>query len=78
MKYTYEDLVRDVNIGHDIEFIFNGKLYGIINVREGFGLGEDKKKFKYFKTPQELLDNGTIDEKSLKEIWGEVEFFARL
>ncbi|MGV3465184.1 MAG: hypothetical protein ACO1OT_07820 [Heyndrickxia sp.] len=43
MKYTNEELVRDVNIGHEMEFKFNGKLYGMINVEEGSGLGEDTK-----------------------------------
>ncbi|MFJ7934539.1 hypothetical protein [Sporosarcina sp. NPDC096371] len=78
MNYTYEELERDVHIGHEIEFKFNGKLYGIINVPEGRGLGEDQKRFTYFKTAQELLDNGMIEGKRLKEIWGEVEFLYRL
>ena len=78
MNYTYEELERDVNIGHEIEFKFNGKLYAIINVPEGFGIGEDKKHFIYFKTPQELLANGMIEGKLLKKIWGEVEFLYRL
>jgi len=67
-----------VKIGHEIEFEFEGKIYGIINVPEGRGLGEVQKGFYYFKTAQELLDNGMIEGKLLKEIWGEVEFLFRL
>ena len=78
LNYTYGELERDVKIGHEIEFEFEGKTYGIINVPEGRGLGEDQKRFNYFKTAQELLDNGMIEGKLLKEIWGEVEFLFRL
>jgi len=76
LNYTYEELERDVKIGHEIEI--EGKTYGIINVPKGRGLGEGQKRFNYFKTAQELLDNGTIEGKLLKGIWGEVEFLFRL
>ena len=45
LNYTYEELERDVKIGHEIEFEFEGKTYGIINVPEGRGLGEGQKRF---------------------------------
>ncbi|MCM3126007.1 MULTISPECIES: hypothetical protein [unclassified Mesobacillus] len=73
MHYSYDDLVRDIKIGHEIEFKYKGKLYGTINVIEGYGLGEHNKEFEYFKTPEELLNNGKINGEHLKDIWNEVE-----
>ncbi|AZU62485.1 hypothetical protein [Neobacillus mesonae] len=76
MDYSYEELVRDIKMGHEIEFSYKGKIYGTLNVKEGFGLGENNKEFVFYKNPQELLDNGTINGKKLKDIWDKVEIIT--
>jgi len=73
MDYTYDELVRDIKIGHEIEFRYKGKIYGTLNVEEGFGLGEHKKKFVFYETPEDLLENGKINGETLEDIWNEVE-----
>ncbi|MEH7549827.1 hypothetical protein V7306_29330 [Neobacillus vireti] len=73
MDYSFEEFERDINIGHEIEFRFKGKIYRTVNVKEGYGVGEHLKEFVYFNTPQELLDNGTENGEKLKDIWNEVE-----
>ncbi|CAM3877190.1 hypothetical protein [Mesobacillus thioparans] len=49
MNFPYDEIVRDIKIGHEIEFRYKGKLYGTLNVEEGFGLGEHNKEFVFFK-----------------------------
>lgn len=34
MDYSYDELVRDINIVHEIKFKYKGKIYGILNVKE--------------------------------------------
>ncbi len=66
MDYSYEELVRDIKMGREIEFSYKGKIYGTLNANEGFGLGVNDKEFIFYKNPQELLDNGTINGKKRK------------
>ncbi|GAQ19770.1 cytoplasmic protein [Oceanobacillus picturae] len=72
-RYSYQELVRDIHIGHEIEFTYKGKRYITLNVLEGFGLCEDNVSVSYYKNPEELIKNGEIDGKSLKDIWNDVE-----
>ncbi|MFD2629551.1 hypothetical protein [Oceanobacillus kapialis] len=77
-RYTYQELVRDIHIGHEIEFKYKGKLYITLNVQEGFGLAESNKYCTYHKTPKELLQKGKIEGKSLKDLWEDVEVISIL
>lgn len=76
MLYSYDELVRDIKIGHEIEFKYKGKIYGTVNIEKGYGLGEHNKEFGYFKTPEEHLNNGKIKGEKLKDIWNEVEIIT--
>lgn len=46
-KYLFSDMLNDLKIGHEIEFEYNGKLYGIFN--------RDKKWFFFADNQDELL-----------------------
>ncbi|WP_312476171.1 hypothetical protein [Neobacillus sp.] len=73
MDYSFVEFERDIEMGHEIEFRYKGKVYININAKDGYGFRGDLKDFVYYKTPQELLDNGTINGKKLRDIWDEVE-----
>ncbi len=67
------DVEIEDQLGHEIEFTYKGKRYIALNAEEGFGLGENNNECSYYKSPEELIKNGEIDGKSLKDIWNDVE-----
>jgi hypothetical protein len=74
MPYSYEDLERDLSIGHELEFTYKGKEYSITNNKVGWYLS-GVNDYQSFTNTIELLEKGTIDGKHLKEIWNDVNRF---
>ncbi|GLH62947.1 hypothetical protein [Parageobacillus sp. G301] len=73
MDYSFEDLENDLEIGHEIHFVYKGQKYSISCSHDGWHLSEFYKDYQTFRTHKELLENGTINGKYLKEIWNDVE-----
>ncbi|OPH61823.1 hypothetical protein BC351_00860 [Paenibacillus ferrarius] len=73
MSYSYEDLERDLAIGHELHFNFKGREYSISNNKDGWYLSESYSDYQSFVDTNELLAKGKIDGKLLKEIWDEVD-----
>lgn len=73
VEYTLEDLKRDLEIGHELQFRYNGKEYSISHSQNGWHLCEFYKDDQTFNTQRDLLKYGTINGKHLREIWHDVE-----
>lgn len=70
--YNYENLKKDLLIGREIEFKYNGKLYSLSNSPKGWSLCRDNEVigniFKEIQQFIKFLDAVKLDEMSLKEI----------
>ncbi|RKD26035.1 hypothetical protein BEP19_01565 [Ammoniphilus oxalaticus] len=73
MNYTFDDLTRDLMIGHELHFRYNGKNYYISQSQGGWVLTRFDQQYELFESQAALLQGGKIDGKSLREIWDEVE-----
>lgn len=73
MKLSYDTLVEYLRQGREIEFYFSGKKYSFSNNNDGCYITEYNNPIdQAFKTPDELIEKGTIDGHSIKEIWDSV------
>jgi hypothetical protein len=73
MSYSYDELCRDLDIGHELHFKYKEKEYSISHTIEGSYLSEFYGEYQSFNDHAELLQKGTIEGKSLKDIWDDVE-----
>lgn len=73
MDYTFDDLKRDLETGHEIHFRYMDKDYSISHSQNGWHLCEFYKDDQTFETHSDLLNNGTINGKHLGKIWGTVK-----
>jgi len=73
MDYTYDELIKDLEIGHEVHFRFAGKEYSISHSKKGWHLYEFYKDGQTFATQSDLLKHGTINGKHLSDIWEMVE-----
>lgn len=70
MEYSFNELSRDLDIGHEIEFTYTTRKFSITNTGSGWVLTEFyKQDDQVFSTAQGLLHHGTIDGILLKKIW---------
>jgi hypothetical protein len=70
MDYTFENLKRDLSIGHEIEFIYLDRRFSITNTPAGWSLAEYyKDEIGIYSSHQNLLQYGKVDKKTLHEIW---------
>jgi len=73
MEYSYNDLVNDLEIGHEIEFTHLNCDYSISHNDQGWHLYcVDTGNNQSFKDVGDLLNNGKILGKSLRDIWNSV------
>ncbi|WP_240416792.1 hypothetical protein [Paenibacillus periandrae] len=73
MSYSFEELVRDLDNGHELHFKYLGKEYSISHNSNGTYLSEFNSDYQTFTDHIELLQKGMIDGKHLKDIWKDVE-----
>jgi hypothetical protein len=75
MSYSFEELIKDLDIGREIEFSFKTKKYYI-------GCGTGKYMYWEFnneaseiigKNPEELLSKVKVEGKLIKDIWEFIE-----
>jgi hypothetical protein len=70
LEYSYQQLVEDLHIGHEIEFLFSNKKYSFSNNESGWFLtvfGEEQ--YQSFCSVSSLLEQARIEGKSIEEIW---------
>jgi hypothetical protein len=60
MPYTYNELCKDLDIGHEMHFKYKGKEYSISHNNEGYYLSEFNGEHQSFIDHVELLQKGTI------------------
>ena len=73
MIYPFNEFVRDLKLGREVEFTYNNIGYFISYDNRGSTLfKEDDKTIQIFKDFDELLTNARIDSKPLIQVWGEV------
>lgn len=70
-----DDLINDINIGHEIEFKYNGIQYSICPDDKNccFNVMEDPSKEQIFKNIEDLVENLIIEGKKFKEIFSSIE-----
>ncbi len=71
--YRFEELKKDLSTGREVEFQYKGNKYSISHNKEGWYLtrfGDDTEQS--FANSNDLLKYGTIEAKTLNEIWDEV------
>lgn len=74
MDYIYSMLVEDLLLGHEFEFAYKGKTYGIVNGDKGRILCTDNKAISSdYEDILELLNTVKIDGKSIEEIFSEID-----
>ncbi|TKI56599.1 hypothetical protein E8L90_14610 [Brevibacillus antibioticus] len=76
LPYTFDDLRNDVIMGREIHFLYEGKEYSISHSSRGSHLCEFYQDDYTFSTREELLTNGTIAGKNVRDIWPHVEVTA--
>lgn len=70
LEGNYEDSFRFKDFTFDIAFHFNGKMKIYeLNIN---GYDEDATHY-FYNSAEELLENGRIDGKTIKEIWNDLE-----
>lgn len=63
------EFLNCLNIGHEIEFCYNGNKYSFSQCRDGWCLTKYKdENCQVFKTPEEMLENGIIEGRVVKTI----------
>lgn len=74
MNYNYSMLVEDLLLGREFEFTYKGKIYGIINAHKGYVLCKENEVLThYYDNVLELLSNIRIKNKSIEEVFNEID-----
>lgn len=75
MKYTFEKMLEDLAIGHEVEFKYKGEKYSISTNKDGWYLTKysDWENYQSFKTYMDLINRSNIDNKKIKDIWKDVK-----
>lgn len=78
MEYTFEELQDDVALGRAIDFYYKGHKFFISNAvienkRRWFLSKFGDHSYQSFDTVDQLLRDGTIYDRHIKDIWSEVE-----
>lgn len=74
MEYSYNDLIKDLRMGREIEFLYKDTRYSISTNKEGWYLTAFGEEFyQAFNTVEELLEKALIEGRFLKEIWDKVK-----
>lgn len=75
MKYSLSDFHKDLDVGHEFDLKYKNRFYGISNtdngicfVRYGYMGG-----MKTFKDSCEFINEASLNEDLLKNLWDEVE-----
>jgi len=70
----YEELKQRVAMGEEFQFYYRDESFWISRNKDGYYLTRVRDSYSQsFKTSNELFENGRIDEKSIQELWREIE-----
>lgn len=69
LNYSYEDLKRDLGFDNRVSFSFQDHIYHINEHSNQWHLSDYEFDLQSFSTTEELLQQATLDGKSLEEIW---------
>jgi hypothetical protein len=72
MNYSYQDLKQDLEIGHELHFVYKRTKYSITHTPNGWHLSKFYGEYHTFESHVELLDRGTIEGHKLQDVWNEV------
>ena len=75
-QVSLQEMMNDVNNGHEIEFKFNGKMYSITHYDAGISAIEYDKPDteKTYQSAEELFENYKLDGNvTVKEIFNQIE-----
>ena len=73
LNYSYEDLKRDLNFDTQVSFSYQDHIYHINKHSSQWHISDYELDVQSFSTTEELLKQGTLEGKSLKEIWNHVK-----
>lgn len=74
MEYSFEEFIEDINMGREIEFVYNNIMYFITYNKKGWLLiNSVDKKNQCFANSNELLQNAKIDNYNLIELWDKIK-----
>lgn len=73
MKYSYEEFVADLEMGHEIEFNVQREDYSISHNDKGWYFSKLNSDYHTFSDVTNLLENIRIMGQTLKEMWDQVE-----
>jgi hypothetical protein len=74
MAYAYNELITDLEIGHEIEFYYKGNKYSITHNNTGWFLSQfNSEEYQSFTNYENLLKHAKIELKTLKEIWSDIK-----
>jgi hypothetical protein len=72
-EYKLEHLIRDLNMGREIDFTYKGQEYSISHSKEGWHLSKHGGESQTFISCEKLIKEGLIAGFTLKDVWNDVE-----
>lgn len=73
LNYSYEDLKRDLGFDNRVSFSFQDHIYHINDQSNQWHPSDYEFDIQSLSTTEELLQQATLDGKSLEEIWDNVK-----
>lgn len=75
MEYSFDEFIKDVKMGREIEFIYNKTMYFVThdNKREWLLIKTDDKTSQCFDCSESFIKNAKIGSQYLVELWDEVK-----
>ncbi|AET61208.1 hypothetical protein ACWHAM_20580 [Paenibacillus terrae] len=71
----YNELVERFEMGEEFQFYYKNDSYWISQNEEEYFLTRERDSFSQsFESSRELFVNGKIDDKTILELWEEIEF----
>ena len=75
MSYSLSVFHKDLDVGHEFDIKYKNRFYGISNTDDGisfirYGYMGDLKTFK---NPDEFINEASLNEGLLKNLWDDVE-----
>lgn len=74
MNYSFQELTKDLEMGHEVEFWFQNNKYSISHDKNGWYFTKfGDELYQTFTDHSLLLKNAKVGAKTIKNIWNEVK-----